>query len=125
MKHTFIASASELRQSSPLYLSIHIPMFTADKENLNKCTLTSAFIDNIVENADEYEGIPLVADVRNLISGEQRLTHLLDKNTNEYKTTPIGVFKSFEKAEVNGETVLFGNARVWKRNAAVCKACID
>lgn len=123
MKQTFIASASEL-QSSPLFLQITTPMFVADEPNLNSVACTEAFIDDIIAHQDEYVGLPLVADVSNLISGNySHLGHLYDRRADEFKTTSIGCFQAFEKAELkSGKKALIGYARVWKRNKAVCKA---
>lgn len=123
MKQTFIASASEL-QRSPLFLQITTPMFVADEPNLNNVACTEAFIDDIIANQDQYAGLPLVADITALVSGDYlSLGHLYDRHTNQYKTASIGTFQEFKKVELgSGKKALVGYARVWKRNKAVCRA---
>ena len=123
MKQKFIASASEL-QRSPLFLQITTPMFVADEPNLNNVACTEAFIDDIIANQDQYVGLPLVADVTALVSGDYlSLSHLYDRHTNQYRTASIGTFQEFKKVELgSGKKALVGYARVWKRNKAVCRA---
>ena len=122
MKHTFIASASEL-QTSPLFLQIVTPLFLADVPNLNNVACSEGFVDDIVANQERYFGIPLVVDIKNLTAGlRDRLGHMFNPITGTYGTTCIGSFQGFEKRELDGgKTALVGYARVWKRNAAVCR----
>ena len=122
MKHIFIASASEL-QTSPLFLQITTPMFLADEANLNKVRCTEGFIDDIIANQDRYVGLPLAVDIKNLTAGRlENLGHMFNPITGTYGTTGIGSFQGFEKRTLDGgQTALVGYARVWKRNAAVCR----
>lgn len=64
VKKTFVASASEL-QSSDLYMTAKMIMFTVPSANLNGVRCTEAFLDEIVEHEDKYVGLPLCADVVN------------------------------------------------------------
>lgn len=113
------AIISEL-QSSDLYLTIRARLFDT-KANLNGVRVTEAFLDEIVENEDKYICIPLCADVRGLLSN-RTIGHMYDARTGEFHSTQIGAFRHFEKEVVDGNTYLVGQARVMKRNKAICKA---
>lgn len=126
-KITFIASASEL-QSSNIYMTIKMNMFSADVANLNHVMCTKAFVDEIVEHQDNYISLPLVADVKNLELGrDDKLTHCYNEYTRTFSTWSIGSFYQFEEEvdEESGVVSLIGYARVWKRNQAVCNALAE
>ena len=120
---TFVASASEL-QSSDLYMTAKMIMFTVPSANLNGVRCTEDFLDEIVENQDKYVGLPLCADVVNLVKGRyEKLGHCYNPKTGTFSSSIIGSFYKFEKEELkNGEVALIGYARILKRNKKVCKA---
>ena len=126
LKKTFVASASEL-QSSDLYMTIKTVMFTVPSANLNGVRCTEAFLDEIIANQDKYVGLPLCADVVNLVKGRyQKLGHCYNPKTGTFSSSMIGSFYQFEKEEMeNGEVALVGYARVLKRNKHVCKAICE
>ena len=126
LKKTFVASASEL-QSSDLYMTIKTIMFTVPSANLNGVRCTEAFLDEIVENQSKYVGLPLCADVVNLVKGRyQKLGHCYNPKTGTFSSSMIGSFYEFEKEELkNGEVALVGYARILKRNKHVCKAVCE
>ena len=126
LKKTFVASASEL-QSSDLYMTIKTVMFTVPSANLNGVRCTEAFLDEIIANQDKYVGLPLCADVVNLVKGRyQKLGHCYNPKTGTFSSSMIGSFYQFEKEEMeNGEVALIGYARVLKRNKHVCKAICE
>ena len=84
---------------------------------------TEAFLDDIVANQERYIGLPLCADVNNLVQGQyEDLGHCYDPETNTFATSIIGSFYKFEKEAVDEGYALVGYARILKRNANVCKA---
>jgi hypothetical protein len=94
--------------------------------NQNKVSVTEAFIDNIVANADKYRCIPLCADTRKLKSGDHKhLGHMLDKTTGVFLTEQIGAFACFEKVNDEYGASLIGEARIAKRNKRVCGAILE
>jgi len=125
-RQTFIASASEL-QSSKLFMTLKMIMFTANEANLNKVRCSEAFIDEIVENQDKYIALPLCADIRNLVQGNyKKLGHMYNPLTGEFLSTDIGGFVKFEKEEIaQDKKALVGYARVSKRKKAVCAALAE
>lgn len=125
-RQTFIASASEL-QSSKLFMTLKMIMFTADEANLNQVRCSEAFIDEIVENQDKYIALPLCADIRNLVQGNyKKLGHMYNPLTGEFLSTDIGGFVKFEKEEIaQDKRALIGYARVSKRKKAVCAALAE
>lgn len=121
-KVAFASVVSEIQQSD-IYLTIKGRLFEAPKANLNGVRVTPAFLDEIVINSDNYVGLPLYADVSNLANGNyNRLGHMYDPDTGEFRSTQIGSFYKFEKENLNNGSCLIGYARVPKRNKNVCRA---
>lgn len=121
----FASVVSEISQSD-IYMTVKARLFETPKANLNGVAVTSAFLDEIVENEDKYVGLPLCADVKNLMSGKyDRLGHLYDARTGEFHSTQIGSFYKFEKEEFKGGAYCVGYARVMKRYKKVCKAIAE
>lgn len=123
VRKTFVASASEL-QSSDLYMTVKATLFTVPAPNLNGVRCTEAFLDEIVDHQDKYVGLPLCADVSNLVKGRyDKLGHCYDPNTGVFSSSIIGSFYEFEKVKrEDGEISLVGCARILKRNKNVCHA---
>lgn len=120
---TFVASASEL-QSSDLYMTVKATMFTVPDANLNGVRCTAEFLEEIVADQDKYIGLPLCADVVNLVKGRYtKLGHCYNATTGTFSSSIIGSFYKFEKEELkDGGMALIGYARILKRNKKVCKA---
>lgn len=122
---SFASVVSELQQSD-IYMTVKARICETPKPNLNGVRVTSAFIDEIVDNSEKYVGLPLNADVKALAKGRyDRLGHLYDARTGEYHSTQIGSFYKFEKEEFSGGAYLVGYARIMKRNKAICKAVAE
>lgn len=121
-----ILEVAEQQQGSEIFLSLKMVMFDTEV-NLNGCQYTKEFIEEIAENKDgKYTCLPLVADVEMLASGKyNKLTHLMDKKTGDFKTTQIGSFYKFETNTTdNGVVQLIGYARVPRRHKKVCAALL-
>ena len=125
LKHTFIATASEIK-SSRLYMTIKTTMFTVPAPNLNGVECTEEFLDEIVANQKDYIGLPLCADIRKLERGQyDKLGHCYNPVTGKFSSTMIGSFYKFKKEEIDGGYALVGYARVLKRNEEICKALAE
>lgn len=114
-KYRFMASASGL-QSSKIFLSVEMVMFTSDIPNLNGVECTEAFLDEICENQDKYLALPLCADITNLEQGNyDELGHCYNPEAGICTAPIIGSYVSFRKDVLdNGHTALLGTARVPK-----------
>jgi len=124
-KVCFASAVSEIQQSD-IYMTVKARLFETPKANLNGARVTPAFLDEIVENAEKYVGLPVCADVKALAQGRyDHLGHLYDARTGEFKSAMIGSFYQFEKEEFEGGAYLIGYARIMKRNKAVCKAIAE
>lgn len=124
-KTKFTASVISLSQAKPsdIYLTLKMRMFEAEKANLNGVAVTEGFIDEIVNNSQDYVCIPLCADVDTLTAGAyDKLGHCYDAQTGTFDTQQIGGFCAFEKEHNTEGVALVGTARVMKRNAQVCDA---
>lgn len=121
-----ILEVAEQQQGSEIFLSLKMVMFDTEV-NLNGCQYTKEFVEEIAENKDgKYTCLPLVADVEMLASGKyNKLTHLQDKKTGDFKTTQIGSFYKFETNTTDeGVVQLIGYARVPRRHKKVCAALL-
>lgn len=89
--------------------------------NLNGVRVTEAFIDDIVANKDKYCWIPLCVDKRTLKGGQfNSLGHRMDTTGTHFATEQIGSFVNFWKVIKDGISILYGEARVPKRDELVC-----
>lgn len=110
---------SEIKHSD-IYMSIVLQLFSTSV-NLNGVRVEEAFIDEIVDNSDKYIGLPLCVDKRMLKAGLiHDLGHRMNPSRTQFTTEPIGAFVQFWKEQENGETVLYGLARVAKRDKHIC-----
>lgn len=83
--------------------------------------MTDAFIDEIVANKDKYCWVPLCVDKRMLRGGQlYSLGHKMNPARTHFSTEQIGSFVNFWKDTKNGVSVLYGEARVPKRDDQVC-----
>lgn len=122
----FTASASTIK-SSDIYMTIIATLFTSPSPNLNGVCCTEQFIDDIVNNEDDYVGVPLYCDVNNLEKGKfDHLGHMYNSETDEFGSQMIGSFYHYEKVvHENGEVALIGYARVAKRNKDIRDAIMN
>lgn len=120
-----IIEIAEAKQGSNIFLDIKTVMFDTN-QNLNGCTYSKEFIQEIADNQDKYISLPLVVDNNMLLAKKyDKLTHLQNKTDGTFGTTQIGSFIKFETAEANGVTQLIGTARVPKRHVKTCAAFIE
>lgn len=119
-----ITASVESISQSDLYMTVKARMFTVPDANLNGCRCTQAFLDQIVSNREKYVGLPLNVDITNLrIGNYEKLGHMYNRRTGEFKSTMIGSFNEFEKEDLgDGKFALVSYARVPKRNTAICGA---
>lgn len=69
--------------------------------------------------------MPLVADTGKLKAGDKTLGHNFDPRSGTFRTDQIGSFHSFTKVAESTAVSLIGEARIPKRNKAVCAAILD
>ena len=125
MKTCFASVVSELQQSD-IFMTVKARLVETPKANLNGVRVTSAFLNEVVENEEKYVGLPLVADVKALANGRyDHLGHLYDARTGQFHTTQIGSFYKFEREDFEGGSYLIGYARIAKRNKALCRAVAE
>ena len=107
-------------------MTVKARLFETPKANLNGVRVTSAFLNEIVENEEKYVGLPLVADVKSLADGHyDHLGHLYDARTGQFHTAQIGSFYKFEEEKFDNGSYLVGYARIAKRNKALCHAIAE
>lgn len=124
-KLLFASVISEIQQSD-IFMTVKARICEAPAANLNGARVTEAFISEIVDNKEQYVGLPLYADVRALVNGNyRRLGHLYDSKTGEFHSTQIGSFYDFEKEELEEGCALIGYARIAKRNKKLSNALLD
>lgn len=110
------------QESTRPYLSVTMRMCST-RPNRNREGVTEAFIDEIVANQEKYLCTPLYADIEALKGHHyNRLGHRYDPMTGTFRTTQIGSFNSFAKVADEYGVSLYGEARIPKREAAVCAA---
>ena len=124
-KLLFASVISEIQQSD-IFMTVKARICEAPAANLNGARVTEAFISEIVDNKEQYVGLPLYADVRALVNGNyRRLGHLYDSRTGEFHSTQIGSFYDFEKEDFDGGCYLVGYARIAKRNKKLSNALLE
>lgn len=125
-----VVDVNEIKQSD-MYITVRARLFEATVANLNGVRVTTAFIDDIINNEEEYVGLPLCADVGNLVAGKYtELGHMYDPDTGEFHSSQIGCFISYEKEEQTADhkqnnVALIACARIMKRNKEVCDAVME
>lgn len=124
-KLVFASVISEIKQSD-IFMTVKARICEAPAANLNGARVTENFISEIVDNKEQYVGLPLYADVRALVNGNyRRLGHLYDSKTGEFHSTQIGSFYDFEKEQLDEGCALIGYARIAKRNKKLSNAILD
>lgn len=106
-------------KSNRMYFSVSMRMFST-RPNRNNEAVTEAFIDEIINNKQDYICMPLCVDVSRLERRDtNRLTHLYDPKTNQLMADEIGSFYDFKKVNDEYGVSLIGYARINKRTPAV------
>jgi len=128
-KHQQILVASEVeiseQKKNDIFIEIDLCICTT-LPNVNRKAVTEEFIDEIVDNPDIYNGIPLYCDKENLLAGNyDRLGHKWNRLTGEYFTDMIGSLWDFSKDQQDGVTRLLATAKVPKRDYKVCERLVD
>ena len=98
-------------------------LFTTEP-NLNKVQVTKAFVEDIVENKENYIGLPLFVDMNKLRKNFlKNLDHAYDRKNDEFKTEMVGSFYDFELEEIDKEIYgLIGKVKIAKRNRQTVEA---
>lgn len=116
----YVSDVSEI-QSNDMYMTIVTQMFSTEV-NLNNVRVTEAFIDNIVNNREQYSWVPFCVD-KQMLRDEHILSlqHKMDENEEYFTTEQIGNFVNFWKEDSDGVVVLYAEARVPKRDKKICE----
>ena len=98
-------------------------LFTTEP-NLNNVQVTKAFVEDIVENKENYIGLPLFVDMNKLRKNFlKNLDHAYDRKNDEFKTEMVGSFYDFELEEIDKEIYgLIGKVKIAKRNRQTVEA---
>ena len=117
----YIKEIEELQ--SEYYIFAEMRLFTTEP-NLNKVRVTQAFIDDIVENKENYIGLPLFIDMEKVKANFlNRLDHGYDAEKDEFRTEMVGSFYDFEKEEIDEKVCgLIGKVKIAKRNKKMVEA---
>lgn len=108
---------------SEYYIFATMRLFTTEP-NLNKVQVTKAFVEDIVENKENYIGLPLFVDMNKLRKNFlKNLDHAYDRKNDEFKTEMVGSFYDFELEEIDKEIYgLIGKVKIAKRNRQTVEA---
>lgn len=98
-------------------------LFTTEP-NLNNVQVTKAFVEDIVENKENYIGLPLFVDMNKVRKNFLKsLDHAYDREKDEFKTEMVGSFYDFELEEIDKEIYgLIGKVKIAKRNRQTVEA---
>lgn len=111
--------------SNSVYMTVTMRMLST-APNGNGHVIQKDFIDEIIENQSWYVGTPVKADTERLMLGlKDRLGHKFNKARREYMTEQIGSILSFEAVEEDGETVLYGTARIEKSHKELVETIVE
>lgn len=118
-------TAVDNQESNQVYMTVTMRMLST-APNGNKHVVQKDFIAEIIENQSWYIGTPVKADTSRLQLGyTDRLGHKFNPVRKEYMTEQIGSILSFEAAEEDGETVLYGTARIDKTHQEICETIVE
>lgn len=113
----------QLNNTNDIYMTLNIGILSNDV-NYNKAQFLDDFIDGVIENKDEYIGIPFLVNREKIENGEyDNLSHELKDG--ELLTDQIGSFIDFWKEEIDDANCLMGSIRVMKRFYNTCNAIIE
>lgn len=125
-KSIFAASNIAIAEkSNDIFLFVTMRLLST-RVNRNKDAVTEEFIDEIIENQETYNGLPVYVDTARLLAGDyDSLGHMYNRMTGKFKTTQVGSLCHFEKVEDEYGTSLIAEARFPKREAAICDRIMD
>lgn len=117
---------SEEAKLHPVFLSAKF-LLASDQGNLNKESVTKAFIDDLVARQATFECLPMYVDMEKLLSGDyDNLTHLYNRVTKKFKTQQFGSLTNFySETDSNGVTSLYAEARFPKRELEACMRLVE
>lgn len=115
--------AVEEQASNDVYMQVEMRMMST-APNGNGCVIEREFMEAVVENTAFYIGTPVKVDIAALVSGRP-LGHRFDKKRKEWLADQVGAITEFSLKEEDGETVMYGKARIEKGRADVCEALVD
>lgn len=117
---------SEEAKLHPVFLSAKF-LLVSDQGNLNKESVTKAFIDDLVARQATFECLPMYVDMEKLLSGDyDNLTHLYNRVTKKFKTQQFGSLTNFySETDSNGVTSLYAEARFPKRELEACMRLVE
>ena len=125
----FLASEVTIAEEdklNPVFLSIKMKL--ADNAgNRNNEGITAAFISDLINRQDEFNGLPFYADVKKLIARNyDELGHMYNRITKKFGTTQIGSLVDFySEADNDGVISLYATARVPKRENEICIRLVE
>ena len=125
----FLASEVTIAEEdklNPVFLSIKMKL--ADNAgNRNDEGITAAFISDLINRQDEYNGLPFYADVKKLIARKyDELGHMYNRITKKFGTTQIGSLVDFySETDNDGVISLYATARVPKRENEICIRLVE
>jgi len=125
----FLASEVTIAEEdklNPVFLSIRMKL--ADNAgNRNDEGITAAFISDLINRQDEFNGLPFYADVKKLIAREyDGLGHMYNRITRKFGTTQIGSLVDFySETDNDGVISLYATARVPKRENEICIRLVE
>lgn len=115
--------AVDEQASNDVYMQVEMRMMST-APNGNGCVIEREFMEAVVGNTAFYVGTPVKVDIAALVSGRP-LGHRFDKKRKEWLADQVGAITEFSLKEEDGETVMYGKARIEKGRADVCEALID
>lgn len=109
--------------SNDIYMTLNICILSNDV-NYNNAQFLDDFIDGIINNKEQYIGIPFLVNREKIENGEyDDLSHELQDG--QLLTDQIGSFVNFWKEEIDDANCLMGSIRVMKRFPNTCNAIIE
>ncbi|AAK79105.1 hypothetical protein BJV85_002866 [Clostridium acetobutylicum] len=116
-----IISIAEKQVGSDLFLIIDF-LLNDTNTNLNGVRYSKEFLQEIVDNQEEYVGLPLKVDLNNLVSGNtENLTHNYSPITNKFYNQMIGSFVKFYSTKSDDDIYeLAGQVRIPKEFKDAC-----
>lgn len=123
----FIASDISISEKKSNDIFLYVGMrLQSTRPNGNGEGVTEPFIDEIVNNQEKYNCLPLYVDVDRLRARDYRsLGHMYNRNTGKFNTTQIGGFFAFKKVYDEYGVSLMGEARIPKREAEICQGIME
>lgn len=113
----------QLNNTNDIYMTLNICILSNDV-NYNKAQFLDDFIDGVIDNKEQYIGIPFLVNREKIENGEyDNLSHELKDG--KLLTDQIGSFVDFWKDEIDDANCLMGAIRVMKRFPNTCNAIVE